>query len=149
MSTRHSNPVWLPLAAILALPLFGGCGEPVIPPEESFDLTEIQGTVDTSLPPELQEKQQAIRDVFESLTRGIDVDTLPEYHPGLTFTETVDEFYAGGAVDLDHWKFDGAPTGNEVPVVMYFDVEAEELKEEHRVYTVTGSPGNRTISRKQ
>jgi hypothetical protein len=140
----------IPLGGVALVLLAAGCGEPTIAPEDSFEPAELQGTVDTGLPPELQKKQQALYDVLSVLQRGVAVDDVSGYTPNVRFQETPDSFLPSGTLDLARWAFDGKPTGNDVPVVMHFtlDTPGGETKEEKRVYTVTGAGGRMVIRRK-
>ena len=135
--------------SILLLAAAVGCGEKEIPPEEAY--TPVSGDVDTSLSPELQQKQQALKSILDALSvEGLDLDQLPEQYPGLRFNESAEEFYERSGINLDGWEFNGKPVGNDLPVVLYLNLDStgrKKLKVE-RVYTVTGSRGRFTISRK-
>ena len=139
----------LPCLALLVLA--AGCGEPTVAPEDAYDPADFQGEVDTSLPEELQKKQQAIRDAFEPLVRGVLVEDLGVYLENIRFESTTEEFLPSGTIALERWGFDGKPSGNDVPVVMHFVVDGAEgeTKEVERVYTVTTSGGQTVIRLKQ
>lgn len=115
-----------------------------------YDPTEYQGEVDTSLPPELQEKQEALKRVFDELQRRTGYDSLPDVLPDYRLTETRESFF-GNTLALEKWDFNGRPSGNDVPVVVQLleDTPEESLRKEERVYTVTGSMGKYVIQRKQ
>jgi len=138
------------LFAVASVLLAAGCGEPAVAPEDAYEPAELQGTVDTGLPPEQQKKQQAVYDVLSVLHQGVAVDDLPGYCPDIRFQETPESFLSPGTLDLARWEFDGKPTGNDVPVVLHFTLDAPggETKEERRVYTVT-SPGRLTVIRRK
>ncbi len=126
-----------------------GCGESEVGPNEAYDPAQLQGTVDSSLPGPLQSKQQALGRILVSILEGIDIDALSGYHPDVQFRETTEEFLEG-AINLARWDFNGSPTGDDVPVVLYLSADSSGRKERRveRVYTVTGSPERRTIQRK-
>lgn len=136
--------------SILMLAAAVGCGENEIPPEEAY--TPVSGDVDTSLPPDLQEKQQALKSILDALSvEGVDLDQLLDQNPNLRFNESSEEFYERGGINLDGWEFNGKPVGNDLPVVLYLNLDStgrNKLKVE-RVYTVTGSRGRFTITRKR
>jgi len=148
MISPYRTMMWI--CSVFLVLLAAGCGEPTIAPEDSYEPAELQGTVDTSLPPELQKKQQALYDVLSVLQRGVAVDDVSGYTPNVRFQETPESFLPSGTLDLARWAFDGKPTGNDVPVVMHFTLDSPggETKEEKRVYTVTGSGGQMVIRRK-
>ena len=137
------------IAIVVLLPMTVGCAEKAIPPEESYNPEEVQGTVDSSLPRAVQAKQEALQRILVSLHEGIEVDALSGYHSDLQFQETLDEFLEG-TINLARWDFNGTPTDNDVPVVLYLSVDSSGGNERRveRVYTVTGSPGRLTIRRK-
>ena len=128
---------------------FLGCGEPTVPPDEAYDPEKMQGTVDTTLPPELRAKQEAILEAFDALQRGVPIDMLAEEVSGIRFTESAESFFED-TIRLERWEFNGRPTGNDVPVVLYLaeDDAGENLRQRDRIYTVSGSPGRFTITRK-
>ena len=114
----------------------------------------LQGRVDTTLPAELQAKQQAVRRLLNGLQEGVgDAAGLAIYAPGIVYREKFEDFF-NGAGQLARWEFSGRPQGNEVPVVLYFDdqnsglVNPENVRREERVYLVSGSGQQYTISRK-
>ena len=114
----------------------------------------VQGRVDTTLPAELQAKQRAVRRLLNGLQEGVgDAAGLAIYSPGIVYREKFEDFF-NGAGQLARWEFNGRPQGNEVPVVLYFDdqnsglVNPENVRREERVYLVSGSGQQYTISRK-
>lgn len=134
--------------SILLLALLVGCARREIPPEEAY--VPQTGTVDPSLPAPLQAKQQALKSVLDALSiEGIDFDELAS-DPKLEFQETAEEFLEEGAINLAGWDFNGKPAGNDLPVVLYLNLDStgRNQRKVERVYTVTGSPGRFTISRK-
>ena len=140
----------LSLSPVLLLLATAGCGEPTVPPEEAYAPEKLAGSVDTSLPKELQEKQRVIRKVLVTLQEAIDFDDLPGYHPDVRFTESLEGFLEG-TINLARWDFNGRPTGDDVPLVVFLseDTTGRNERRVERVYTVTGSPGRWTISRKR
>ena len=140
--------VLLPCLSLLLVAVLG-CGEPTVPPDEAYDPEEMQGTVDTSLPPALQAKQEAILEVFDALQRGVPIDMLSEEVSGISFQESAESFFED-TIRLERWEFSAQPVGNDVPVVVYLaeDDAGEDLRQQDRVYTVLGAPGRFTIRRK-
>jgi hypothetical protein len=142
-----------PLALILTASLLtaSGCGEATIPPEDAYDPEEVAGKVDPGLPSGLQAKQEALRKVLAELQQGVEIEFLSDYLDDVRFMETSEGFLEG-ALDLERWDFNGKPTGNDVPVVLFLakenpDGTRREVRVE-RVYTVTGVPGGYFIRRK-
>jgi len=136
----------------LFLILAAGCGgETVVPVDESYNPEEIQGKVDESLPTPLKAKQAALKRFLGRMVEGIAVEDVRGYEADLDFTETEVAFWPADLGSIARWKFDGKPTGNDVPIEITFsgdDPEAEEQPQK-RVYTVTGRAGNYTIARKK
>ncbi len=140
-----------PLASVLLLGALIGCGRPTVAPEDVFNPGKLQGTVDTNLPDHLQAKQQALAAAFEVImVEFVEPESVAENVPGVQFLETNDEFMEG-TIELSRWDFNGEPTGNDVPVVMFFLEDGPEQKQRRveRVYTVTGGAGAATIGRKK
>ncbi len=135
-------------AAFLAMWLLG-CGETTVAPEDSYDPVDAAGTVDESLPRGLRAKQEMLSGVFVLLQQGIEVDALADYEPGARFAESQEEFLEG-TLNLSRWNFNGRPEGSDVPVVLFLTEDADTGKERRveRVYSVTGSVSQFTISRK-
>lgn len=136
----------------LLLIFAAGCGgETVVPVDESYNPDEIEGQVDESLPAPLKVKQAALKRFLGRMVEGIAVEDVRGYEEDLNFTETEEKFWPANLGEIARWKFDGKPTGNDVPIEITFsgdDPEAEEQPQK-RVYTVTGRPGNFTIARKK
>ena len=139
----------LPLGPSLLLVAVLGCGEPTVSPDEAYDPEELQGTVDTTLPPDLQARQEAILELFDALQRGVPIDTLDQEISGISFQESEESFFED-TIRLERWEFSGKPSGNDVPVTLFLakDDAGEDLLEQERVYTVAGAPGRFTIRRK-
>lgn len=139
----------LSLASTLLLLTAVGCGEATVPPDKAYYPENLQGTVNKSLPRDLQEKQEAVAAVLGYLLEDGTFESLPEDVPEARFKESLEEFLEG-TLNLARWDFDGDPTGDDVPVVLYFnkDSTGENQVEVKRVYTVSGSPGRYTIRRK-
>ena len=137
------------ISPVLLLAASIGCGQGEIPPEEAFAPEKLMGHVDESLPPELQAKQKVLKRILVSLEEGVDFDYLPEEHPDVQLEESMEDFLEG-TINLARWDFNGPPAGDGVPVVLYFsrDTSGRNERRVTRVYTVTGSKGRWTISRK-
>lgn len=140
--------VLLPCLSLLVVAALG-CGEPTVSPDEAYDPEELQGTVDTTLPPALQARQEAIFELFDALQRGVPIDTLDQEISGISFQES-EESFLEDTIRLERWEFSGKPLGNDVPVTLFLakDDAGEDLLERERVYTVSGAPGRFTIRRK-
>jgi hypothetical protein len=138
----------MPLALILLLAAGAGCGKREIPPQGADP--RALGTVDTSLSPDLQAKQQVVKTLFDALSVGMRLEELSDQNPNLRFDESPAEFLERGAVGLVGWQFDGQPQGDDVPVVLYLNLDGtgRNQLQVRRVYTVSGSPDRFTISRK-
>ncbi len=135
--------------SLLLLAAVVGCGQKQVPPDEPY--AGMSGEVDTSLPPDLQAKQQALKSLFDVLSlqsRGL--GQLPGQNPSLKFNESLEDFLEPGAIGLAGWDFDGQPRGNHVPVVLHLNLDAtgRHVLEVNRVYTVSGAEGRLTIDRK-
>ena len=139
----------MPLALILLLAAGAGCGKREIPPQGAYP--RALGTVDTSLSPDLQAKQQVVKTLFDAISVGMRLDQLPDQNASLRFDESPEEFLERGAVGLAGWQFDGKPQGDDVPVVLYLSLDGtgRNQLQVHRVYTVAGSPDRFTISRQR
>lgn len=125
-----------------------GCGQPA--PERIYDPQEASGQVDTSLPPSLQEKQAALKQVLDKLAiQRVDPEYLSEHLPNIRFKETNDSFREG-TLGLARWDFDGQPKGSDIPVVLYMETENPDNPEKaiKRVYRVSGGGNAFTITRK-
>lgn len=143
-------PKSLPLLFALPLLVAIGCGESTVAPEDVFDPAKLQGTVDTSLPPHLQAKQEALATVFNLMIEsGMDFEDMREEKAGVTVEESMEDFLEG-TVELAQWDFNGKPSGDDVPVVLFLaeDSSGKNTRRVERVYTVLGSPGRITVSRK-
>jgi hypothetical protein len=113
-----------------------------------------QGVVDKSLPSALRDKQQSLFLLLNALKEGIGESVaLRAFVPGVEFRESFEKFY-DGSKRLVRWEFGGSPSGNDVPVVLYFDsqesgpVDPGKLLRSERTYVVTGSGQQVTIARK-
>ena len=136
--------------SILLLAAVIGCGESEVPPEEAH--VPMSGTVDTSLAPDLMDKQQILKTIFDSLClEGMGLGQLSGENPSLKFNESPKEFLEQGAINLAGWDFDGKPTGGDVPVILHLNLDStgRNVLEVKRVYAVTGPAGRIVISRKQ
>jgi hypothetical protein len=140
--------ILLPCLSLLLVAVLG-CGEPTVSPDEAYDPEELQGTVDTTLPPDLQARQEAIFELFDALQRGVPIDMLDQEVSGISFQES-EESFLGDTIRLERWEFSGKPSGSDVPVTLFLakDDVGEDLLEQQRVYTVSGAPGRFSIRRK-
>ena len=124
-----------------------------IDPDKVYRPEAFQGKVDTSLKPDQQAKQEAVRRLFAGLQEGFSEEALPEFVPGIQFGETYDKFMEG-AEKLARWEFAGAPQGNDVRVVLFLQDPPQaggDLPPERRVertYLVSGGGKNFRITRK-
>jgi len=139
----------LPLGTSLFLVALLGCGEPTVSPDDAYDPESLQGTVDTTLPPALQARQEAVLELFDALQRGVPIDMLDQELSGIGFQES-EESFLEGAIRLERWEFNGKPSGDEVPVTLFLakDDAGEDLLQRQRVYLVSGATGRFTIRRK-
>lgn len=138
----------------LALVAAAGCGGSSARQEFSFDPATFQGVVDSNLPQPQQHKQYTIQRLLNGMREGIgEIAALRLFVPGVDFREPFDAFYEGHK-RLVRWEFAGPPSGNEVPVVLYFDekelgvIDPDELTRVERVYVVTGGGQYSTVSRR-
>jgi hypothetical protein len=134
--------------ALIVLPLIMGCGSSS--GGTRFDPASLVPAVDNSLPKEAQARQQVVRNLLKNLQEGYPVDRLKKLVPGVKFNETQSRFMEG-ARSLDSWRFNGQPSGDEVPVTLVFSPEGagdEGPKQVERVYVVKESAGQFTVSRK-
>lgn len=104
------------------------------------------GKVDTSLPPDLQARQRAIKQILDGLMNmETDFEHFENYTPNIRFTESEESFGV-----MYGWKFNGKPSGTDVPVTIFLgeDDEMKPTDPSDRVYSVTGN-GTYTITRKK
>jgi len=137
------------LLAVAVLAALAGCGETVIPPEDAFDPEQVAGTVDESLPPKLRAKQEALSRFLTEIQAFEPIDFFGPDHAEIYFRESHENFY-DGTLTLARWRFDGPPEGDDVPVVLTFDMDQSgtNRQEVQRVYRVTRSSGRFVIQRK-
>ena len=140
------------LITLLVLLACAGCGRTTN--SENLRAHELRGVVDKTLPAESQQRQKVLALLFEQLQEGIaDARVLGMFCPSVIFDEPIKNFYDGHR-RLARWCFNGAPDGDRVPVILYFDdqqigtpiVRASE-DEEERTYIVTGTTAPYQISR--
>jgi hypothetical protein len=137
---------------VMSLPLAAGCGGGAA--GEVYRPETFQGQVDTSLPQDLQAKQEALRRLLNGLQEGFgEAAALRIFLPDVDFRESFEQFFAGQK-RLVRWDFHGVPQGNDVPVVLYFDdkdagpASQETERREERVYSVAFSGRRATIARR-
>jgi hypothetical protein len=134
--------VLIVLAVALLLPLAGGCGRASAVAQSD----NTSGRVDTSLPPEHQAKQEAVR----KMLRGFQTGTLV---PGVAVQGRTGQIL-DDASKATSWEFAGPPKGDEVPVVFHFDKQgsspasSKNPKQVERVFLVTGGGDLFKITRK-
>ena len=147
MSGRRSS------LAGLVIMLAVGCSPSAGESQPRGAPAEFQGKVDSTLPKDLQAKQKVVSDLLANLQDGYPIYKISKAVRGLQFDETEETFYEG-ARKLVRWGFNGAPQGDEVPVVLVFATidaarESDQAqKKVERTYVVRGSSGQFTISRK-
>lgn len=139
--------------ACASLPWLAGCGGSQ--PDKMFDVRELQGKVDTTLPASAQERQEALRRLLNGLQEGAgDKAALAIYAPGIDFRESFPAFFDGHK-RLVRWDFVGKPNRDEIAVSLFFDdidsgpVDPKQLRQSDRTYVVSTTAGRRfAISRK-
>lgn len=137
------------MGVVAALGLAWGCGEKTVPPEEAAFNPSVRAKVDETLPPDLQQKQAALKQALdEIMTQFIQPSEVREI-VGINFAEPSESFWEG-ASEIVRWDFDGKPAGNDVPVAITFSMDdtGKNTRDVKRVYTVVGRQGAWTISRK-
>lgn len=109
---------------------------------ESAKPVSFQGQVDTKLPPEQQAKQAALKKFLNAVLEGVgDAGGLSIYAPGIEYRAKYDDF-SGARGKLVRWEFNGQPSGNDVPVALFFDehatglVEPEQQRRDTKVFVV-------------
>ncbi|MEN6497569.1 MAG: hypothetical protein ABFD16_24990 [Thermoguttaceae bacterium] len=113
----HRTFVWT-WSVIVSSVVFIGCGASTQPLPPLEDLLR-EGIVDTTLPRNLQVKQETLVKVLSAVRDGARPEQIPRVVPGVTFQESKQQFL-DGTVRLVRWKFNGRPVGDTVPVVLYF-----------------------------
>ncbi|MHC5537587.1 hypothetical protein ACYOEI_05075 [Singulisphaera rosea] len=106
--------------------------------------------VDRSLPAEAQQRQGIIRGALMSLQEGYPIERLKGFLPRVKFVESGSRFL-DGAKYFESWRFNGRPSGDEVPVSLFFTFEDPANagpKRVDRVYLVKGTSGRFTVTRK-
>ena len=131
--------------AVLSL-AFAGCGGSLSGSQVNATVVTV-GYVDASLPRQDRQKQKLIYDILVNLQEGNPIKMIPSLIKGVRFEETDKSFLEGGNL-LVRWEFDGKPSENGVPVVLYFAEESTtELKKVQRTYKVKGSGSRFVVSR--
>jgi hypothetical protein len=118
---------------------------------ESYDPQSHRGELDPSLPVDARQRQAVVKTVFDSLMPfNFHFEELPAALPGIQMAETKQSFLDGKGA-LYGWAFDGAPRGNEIPVIVYLEEDAtgRPSGQQARTYVVTGGAGRWTVSRKR
>jgi hypothetical protein len=125
------------------LSAFAGCGGPKAGEKVSatvaYHPSDYSGTVDKSLPPDLQAKQKALGGVFDVLLEGGRPEEIAKALPNVRFNESSRQFY-DGSEQLLQWKFNGPPTGDQVPVVLTLanaGKKGQDQRKVERVYVVS------------
>jgi hypothetical protein len=149
--TVISSRIGYVLCLVPAVLFVAGCGsgDSPVPPDETYDPSNVVGKIDTSLPADQQARQEAINKVFLEIHNGTSFEQLSQFLPDAILQESGEQFMEGKFY-LTRWEFKGAPSGNDVPVTVYLstDDRGEDEAPVDRVYTVTGSRGRWQIKRK-
>jgi hypothetical protein len=121
-----------------------GCGSQSSEPHGSIQ--EFQGQVDTSLPPEQQQRQAALKKVLDEIWRGTLPGEVESQLAGLKVNIDTAAFY-GKAIGVEKWGFKGPPDGEFQTAAITFKYEdlvqrKIDLKVEDRMFRITGAPGN-------
>ena len=85
-----------------------------------------------------------------SLQEGYPIERLTGFLPRGKLVESGSRFLVG-AKYFESWRFNGQPSGDEVPVSLFFtfdDPANPSPKRVDRVYLVKGSSGRFTVTRK-
>ena len=139
-----SRITWIALTG-LTLPTVGCNKTEVVVYQE----VNWQGTVDESLPKEVQAKQDALIRLFTAI-QDYSFEFLTQGEPNLQFDESFEQFF-GETVDLFRWDWDGPPEGNDLSVVLILRKDEPGLPEVEvrRTYTVRQSGKTFRITRGQ
>lgn len=139
-----SRITWIALTG-LTLPTVGCSKTEVVVYQE----VNWQGTVDESLPKEVQAKQDALIRLFTAI-QDYGFEFVTQGEADLQFDESFEQFF-GETVDLFRWDWDGPPEGNDLPVVLVLRKDEPGLPEVevHRTYTVRQSGKTFRITRGQ
>jgi hypothetical protein len=129
------------LVLLLLCLLAAGCGGGNdVATDNPYLPEEFQGEVDPTLSPDLQARQGAIKQIFDGLLMfETDFGQFESYAPNIHFTEPRESFNPSGA-GLFGWKFNGQPSGADIPVIVYLNETSTGPSEpQERVYSVTGN----------
>jgi len=115
-----------------------------------YDAADFRPGVDTSLPPEMQAKQDALIRAFKLLQEGRGKEELEEVYTDIRLIESSKRFYGEGA-QLHLFEWNGPPSGDDLPVrmVMIKDEPGLPKVEYERVYSVTNKSSVFVIRRKK
>jgi hypothetical protein len=137
------------ILGVVLLSAVSGCGgkkaEEKTLSTVAYRPSDYSGVVDKSLSPAVRAKQIALAAVFDPLLEGATLDGITKTSPDIHFNESSEKFYEG-ASRLVRWKFNGAPKGDAVPVVLTFATTADagenerNQRKDERVYLVSGPP---------
>jgi len=144
--------IWM-LLLVSSAPFLTGCDQDAV--EQDAKPRAFQGTVDTTLPLDKQTRQHALKKFLGAMQEGVgDVSGLSIYAPGIDFRGRYEDFN-GTSGRLVRWEFNGQPSGNDVPVVLFFTdqttglVEPENEKRQEKVYSVAPAGRRFTITPKK
>ena len=122
--------------------LLGVAGCDTLTPEPEKKAVVAQGQVDQTLPTDAQSRQRALRKFLGAVLEGVaDPGGLSIYAPGVEYRAKYEDFN-GASGRLVRWEFNGRPSGNDVPVVLFFAdqatglVDYDNLRRQEKVYAV-------------
>ena len=135
---------------ISGLTMLAGCGGQTAAQSPS---EPAQGQVDTSLTPIQQHQQRGLMLFLNAVQEGANDPSSLSILAPVDFRDHFSAFF-GTQQRLLRWSFNGQPTGNEVPVTLVFDnqangptLPANEVRES-RIYYVIPAGQRFTIARK-
>ena len=116
-----------------------GCGKAEV--QEEFKIENFQGSIDETLAPSVQKKQDAIIRLFNAI-QDVGIENYKWDCSDIQFKEDFKEFF-GDAVSIERWEWAAAPDGDNVSVklVLKNDDEEGSMVESIRVYSVKRQGG--------
>lgn len=119
-----TKSIILPLV-LVSMAAIAGCDKLGGDSEAPVRTYKIQ--VDTSLPPAAQARQFALRKFLNAVVEGVeDQSGLSIYAPGIDFRGKYEQLN-GTSGRLVRWEFNGQPSGNDVPVALFYAEQATGL----------------------
>ncbi len=144
--------LWM-LLLVSSAPFVAGCGSASA--QQDAQPRSFQGQVDTSLPADKQARQQALKKFLNAVMEGVgDAGGLSIYAPGVDFRGRYEDFN-GTSGRLVRWEFNGQPSGNDVPVVLFFAdqttglVTSENEKRAEKIFAVSPAGSRFSITQKK